>query len=248
MTAEGRNLDPGEVARFAALAARWWDPAGEMGALHAINAPRTDWIAARTTLHGRRVADIGCGGGLLSEALARRGAVVTAIDAAAASIEVARLHALETGVGPIDYRCVLAEDLAATEPGAFDVVTCLEMLEHVPDPAAVVLAAARLLGPGGDLFVSTIARTPAAWLLAVVAAEYALGLVPRGTHDYGRFIRPSELAAAVRDAGLEVVEITAMHFNPLTRAVRFGGRPEVNYLLHARRPPDRDACGTGAVT
>ena len=229
------NVDPAEVARFEAMAHRWWDPEGDFRPLHDINPARLDWIAARHPLAGARALDVGCGGGLLSEGMARAGATVLGIDAGEAPLTVARLHALESGVA-LDYRQCPAEALAAEQPGAFDVVTCLEMLEHVPEPDSVLRACATLVRPGGDLFFSTINRNPKAWALAVVGAEYVLGLLPRGTHDYTRFLKPSELARGLRAAGLELKEIAGMRYNPLTRECRIGRDLDVNYIVHAIRP------------
>jgi len=228
------NVDGHEIAKFEALAHRWWDPTGDFRPLHDINPARLAYIAERCALAGCHTLDIGCGGGILTEALARAGAHVTGIDMGEAPLAVARLHALETGT-TVDYRHGTAEALADESPGAFDVVTCLEMLEHVPDPASVVSACARLARPGGHVFFSTINRNPKAWALAVVAAEYVLRLLPRGTHDYAKFITPSELARAVRAAGLDVVEIAGMTYNPFTRQVTIGDDVDVNYLLYARK-------------
>lgn len=229
------NVDPAEIARFEALAARWWDAAGEFRPLHEINPLRANWIDERAPVAGRRILDVGCGGGILAEALARRGAQVTGIDLGEAPLAVARLHGIESDVA-VDYRRIAAEALAAETPGTFDVVTCLEMLEHVPDPAAVVRACAALVKPGGHLFFSTINRNPKAFALAIIGAEYLLGLLPRGTHTYARFIRPAELAAWCRSAGLEVHDMTGMLYNPLTRSYRLKARDvDVNYLLHATR-------------
>lgn len=233
--AQQDNVDPRESGKFDALAARWWDPEGDFRTLHDINGPRVDYLAERVSLDGVRVLDVGCGGGVLSEALAERGARVTGIDAAGRVLEVARLHMAESGLD-IDYRQVTAESLAQTDAGAFDVVCCLEMLEHVPDPAQTVAACGQLCKPGGQLLLSTINRSPLAWATAIVGAEYLLGLLPRGTHRYDRLIRPDELAAACRRCGLDVREITGMGYNPLSRTVRIGGAPKVNYFLHATRP------------
>ena len=231
------NLDPAEAEKFDGLASRWWDPQGDFRPLHDINGPRADYIADRVELTDSAVIDIGCGGGLLCEALAKRGASVTGLDAAEKPLAVARLHQTESELEiEIDYRQGTAEELAAERAGEFDVVCCLEMLEHVPDPASTVAACAALVRPGGQLFFSTINRRPLAWAGAIVGAEYVLGLLPRGTHRYDRLIKPSELASACRQAGLVVNEIVGMAYNPFSRTVRVGGAPSINYLLHARRP------------
>lgn len=231
----GDNVDPAEIARFEQLAARWWDRESEFRPLHEINPLRANWIDERAPVAGRRILDVGCGGGILAEALARRGAEVTGIDLGEAPLAVARLHAIESGVA-VTYRHIAVERLAAEAPEQFDTVTCLEMLEHVPDPAAVVAACARLVRPGGHLFFSTINRNPKSFALAIVGAEYVLRLLPRGTHTYERFIRPSELAAWCRAAGLEVHDLTGLRYNPLTRSYRLHpGDVSVNYLLHASR-------------
>ncbi len=229
------NADPAELARFNALAARWWDPDGESRPLHDLNPARLAYIAERVTLQGATVLDLGCGGGLLSEALARAGARVTGIDLGSEVIDVARLHLLESGLA-VDYRECSAEALAAEQPGTFDVVACMEMLEHVPDPGAILVAASTLLKPGGRLFASTLNRTPRAFALAIVGAEYLARLLPRGTHRYARFIRPSELACWARAAGLELEDVSGLHYNPLTRRARTGGDPAVNYLACFRKP------------
>lgn len=229
------NVDPAEAGKFDALAARWWDPEGEFRTLHDINGPRVAFISERTTLQGSAVLDVGCGGGILSEALAHRGARMTGIDVAGKSLAVARMHQAESGL-EIDYRDVTAEKLAEAQPGQFDVVCCLEMLEHVPDPLSVVQACATLARPGADLFFSTINRSPLSWAAAIVGAEYILGLLPRGTHRYDRLIRPEELARACRSVGLVVTEISGMDYNPLSRTVKLGSRPRINYLVHARKP------------
>ncbi len=229
------NLDPREAEAFNRMASRWWDPEGDFRPLHDLNGPRVDWISALARPAGKRLLDIGCGGGLLAESMARAGAQVTAIDMAEKPLMVARLHQVESGL-EIDYRQQTAEQLAGQEPGGFDVVCCLEMLEHVPDPASVVAACLLLVKPGGDLFFSTINRSPLAWSLAIFGAEYVLGLLPRGTHRYDRLIRPSELAGFVRGAGGHVESIQGVAYNPFSRTVTLGGSPRVNYLLHACRP------------
>ncbi|HSH49735.1 MAG TPA: bifunctional 2-polyprenyl-6-hydroxyphenol methylase/3-demethylubiquinol 3-O-methyltransferase UbiG [Halomonas sp.] len=229
------NVDHAEIAKFEALADRWWDPDGEFKPLHQINPLRLDFIDARSGLAGRRVLDVGCGGGILSESMAHRGAVVTGIDMGEAPLEVARLHAEQAGV-EVEYRRISVEEMAEAHAGEFDVVTCLEMLEHVPDPASAVRACAQLVKPGGQVFFSTINRNPKAYALAVIGAEYVLGMLPRGTHDYQRFIRPSELAGWCRDAGLEVREQSGLTYQPLIRRFRLSARDvSVNYLMHCRR-------------
>jgi 2-polyprenyl-6-hydroxyphenyl methylase / 3-demethylubiquinone-9 3-methyltransferase len=231
------NSDKAEIRKFEALAARWWDPNSEFRPLHEINPLRMGFINRKVNPAGKRIVDIGCGGGILSEALARQGADVTGIDLADASLTVARLHQLESGL-QIDYRLIAAEALAAEQPGSFDVVTCMEMLEHVPDPAAIVHACATLLKPGGHLFCSTINRNPKAYLFAVLGAEYVLNLLPRGTHDYARFIKPSELSGWARRAGLTQGELTGMGYNPFTRVYSLQKNIDVNYLAHFTRPPE----------
>ncbi len=229
------NVDKDEIAKFEALAHRWWDPAGDFRPLHDINPARLRYITERCPPVDIRAVDIGCGGGLLAEALAAAGAQVVGIDMGEAPLAVARLHALESGV-QVDYRQTTAEDLARSAPEAFDLVTCLEMLEHVPDPASVVNACATLAKPGGHLVFSTINRNPKAWAMAVVGAEYILGLLPRGTHEYDKFIKPAELARCAREAKLDVIEIRGMSYNPFTRTVSIGDDVDVNYLLYARKP------------
>jgi 2-polyprenyl-6-hydroxyphenyl methylase/3-demethylubiquinone-9 3-methyltransferase len=231
----GRNADPAEIAKFDAAAPRWWDPDGEFRPLHDLNPARLDYIEARAGLAGRRVADVGCGGGLLAEGMARRGARVLGIDLAPEALAVARLHALESGLA-IEYRETAVEALAAEEPGTCDLVTCLEMLEHVPDPAAIVGSIARLLRPGGHAIFSTINRNPRAFALAIVGAEYLMRLLPMGTHRYARLIRPSELARWARDAGLELVDLAGLAYDPFSRRARLTGDVSVNYLAHFRRP------------
>ena len=247
--AAGGNADPAEIARFDELAARWWDPDGEFAPLHRINPLRLGWIEARAALRGRRVLDVGCGGGILAEAMARRGADVLGIDLAEASLGVARLHAREHDVA-LDYRTLSAEDCAAEMPARFDVVTCLEMLEHVPDPGSVVAACARLVRPGGRLFFSTLNRNLKSRLFAIVGAEYVLRLLPRGTHDFERFIRPSELDAYCRRAGLRLDAVTGLVYNPLTRRYRLDADDiDVNYMVAATRaaPASADAGAAGGV-
>jgi len=229
------NADPREIARFAAQADSWWDPAGPFGALHAINDLRLSFIAGHGPLAGRAVLDVGCGGGILAEALARRGAAVTGIDASAEAIAAARRHAAAAGLA-IDYRVATAEAFAAAAEARFDAVVCMELLEHVPQPAEVVRACGRLVRPGGDLFFATINRHPEAFFFAILGAEWLLGLVARGTHRYRRFVRPAELSAWCRRAGLVPGETRGLHYNPFSRRFRTGGHTRVNYMLHARRP------------
>lgn len=229
------NVDRDEIAKFEALASRWWDPHSEFKPLHDINPLRLDFIDARCGLAGRKVVDVGCGGGILAESMAHRGAQVTGIDMGEAPLGVARLHAQESGV-EVDYRHTSAEALAAEHPGEFDVVTCMEMLEHVPDPGSVVQACARLVKPGGHIFFSTINRTPKAYALAIVGAEYVLRMLPRGTHEYNKFIRPSELAGWCREHRIAVREQSGLVYNPLTRRYRLTSTDvDVNYLMHCRQ-------------
>lgn len=233
---DGVNVDPAEIQKFDALASRFWDPAGEFGPLHQLNPLRLGYVEhAAGGLAGARVLDVGCGGGLLAEALAGRGADVTGIDLSPSLLSVAELHALDSGV-PVRYRRISAEQLADEQPGAFDVVTCMEMLEHVPDPASVIGALARLVRPGGTIVVSTLNRTPKAFLLAIVGAEYVLRLLPRGTHEYAKFIRPSELGRAARGHGLQVQDVMGLVMDPLTRRFRLERDVAVNYLCHLVRP------------
>ena len=229
------NVDSQEVARFNEVAARWWDADGPFRPLHELNPERLAFIAERQPLKGARVVDIGCGGGILSESMARAGAQVTAIDLAPEALDVARLHALESGLA-IDYRLVSAEALAAEMPGQFDAVTCLEMLEHVPDPLSALRACAGLLKPGGRLFLSTLNRTPKAFALGIVGAEYVLGLLPRGTHRYERFLKPSELRRALVDLGFDQLEYAGLSYDPFTRRARRNADLSINYLVAAVRP------------
>lgn len=229
------NVDRREIAKFESLASRWWDPEGDFRPLHDINPARLQYVLERTDLDAGPVLDVGCGGGILAEALARAGGRVTGIDMAASPLSVARLHALDTGID-VEYLATTAEALAEERPGAFATVTCMEMLEHVPDYPSTVRACAELTAPGGNLFFSTINRNPKAYLLAVVGAEYVLGLLPKGTHDYEKFIRPHELAEAVRQAGLVVQDVRGMRYNPFTRSCRLTRDVDVNYLLHAKKP------------
>ena len=227
------NFSQAELDRFNELAHRWWDPEGPQKALHALNPVRLRYVAERVRLRDAEVLDVGCGGGLLSEALAGEGARVTAIDLAPDLLRIARLHGLESGVH-VDYRQTPVEALAAERPGSFDAITCMEMLEHVPDPASVIGACARLLKPGGTLFLSTLNRTPAAFALAIVGAEYLARLLPKGTHRYRDFIRPSELAAWLRDAGLSLEDVSGLLYEPWRHAARLTHRTDVNYLACAR--------------
>jgi 2-polyprenyl-6-hydroxyphenyl methylase/3-demethylubiquinone-9 3-methyltransferase len=228
------NVDPQEVEKFAALAHRWWDPHSEFRPLHEINPLRLDWIDRAAPLARKAALDVGCGGGILAEAMAKRGARVKGIDLSDKALKIAQLHALESKAA-VEYEAISAEDLAAREPGAYDIVTCMELLEHVPDPASTVRACARLARSGGHVFFSTINRNLKSYLFAVIGAEYVLKLLPRGTHDYAKFVKPSELARHCRAAGLEVREITGMTYNPLTRIYSLGDDAGVNYLVHCTR-------------
>ncbi|MDO5626473.1 MAG: bifunctional 2-polyprenyl-6-hydroxyphenol methylase/3-demethylubiquinol 3-O-methyltransferase UbiG [Pseudomonadota bacterium] len=234
MTAD--NVDQAELAKFSALAHQWWDTEGEFASLHDINPLRLDWIDQISPLQGTRVLDVGCGGGILADAMARKGAQVLGIDLADKSLKVAQLHALEAQTPGITYRHVAAETLAEEMPGHFDTVTCMEMLEHVPDPAAIVRACAALVKPGGWVCFSTLSRNPKSFLLAIVGAEYLMGMVPRGTHEYARFIRPHELATHCRAAGLTPEHARGLAYNPLSQRYRLTADTSVNYMLAARRP------------
>ena len=235
MTAARQNVDAAEVAKFDALAARWWDPDGEFRPLHEINPLRLDWIRKYANVDGSKVLDIGCGGGILTEAMAAAGATATGLDMAEKPLAVARLHQIESGLD-VNYQQGTAEELASKEAGQYDVVTCLEMLEHVPEPSQVIASACRLVRPGGDVFFSTINRTPRSFMFAIVGAEYVLKLLPAGTHEYQKFIRPSELESWARDAGLQHRSSIGMHYNPLTKEYTLAPGLDVNYLMHFHRP------------
>jgi 2-polyprenyl-6-hydroxyphenyl methylase/3-demethylubiquinone-9 3-methyltransferase len=234
-TAASDNFTQSELDKFNELAHRWWDSQGPQKALHALNPTRLGYVAARVPLRGARVLDLGCGGGLLSEAMAREGAHVTGIDLAPDLIRIAKLHRLESGVD-VDYRLVAAERLAADEPGTFDAIACMEMLEHVPDPASILRACATLLRPGGRLVVSTLNRTPAAFAVAIVGAEYIARLLPKGTHQYRDFIRPSELAAWLRESGMQLEDVSGLVYEPWRNGARLSSRTDVNYLACALKP------------
>ena len=230
------NADPAELAKFSELAHRWWDPDSEFRPLHQINPLRLDWIHGLSALTGKRVLDVGCGGGILADSMARKGADVLGIDLATKALRVAQLHALEAGTQNVQYREISAEAMAAEQPAGFDVVTCMEMLEHVPDPASVVRACATLVKPGGWVFFSTINRNAKAFMLAIVGAEYVLKMLPRGTHEYAKMIRPSELAGHCRSVGLDVLHTKGLEYNPLTRRYWLSANTSVNYLFATRRP------------
>lgn len=229
------NVDPAELEKFSELAHRWWDPESEFRPLHEINPLRLDYIDGIAVLHGKKVLDVGCGGGILAEAMAARGALVTGIDLADKPLKVAQLHLLESRLGVV-YRNIAVETLAQEVPHSFDVVTCMEMLEHVPDPASAVRACAGLLKPGGHAFFATLNRNPKSYLYAIIGAEYVLNLLPRGTHDYARFIKPSELSATCRSAGLDISGITGMTYNPFSKIYALEADTSVNYILCARAP------------
>lgn len=229
------NADPLELQKFGDLAHRWWDPTSEFRPLHEINPLRLEWINARVPLAGKKVADVGCGGGILAESMAKKGANVTGIDLSEKPLKVADLHSLESGV-QVRYELIAAEALAAREPGQYDVVTCMEMLEHVPDPASIVKACATLVKPGGHVFFSTINRNPKAYLFAVIGAEYLLKLLPKGTHDYAKFLTPAELAHFIRGAGLDMDSLKGMGYNPLTKIYSLNQDTSVNYMVACTRP------------
>ena len=229
------NVDPAELEKFSELAHRWWDPQSEFRPLHEINPLRLDYIDRIAKLTGKKVLDVGCGGGILAEAMAARGAIVTGIDLADKPLKVAQLHLLESGQ-QVDYRRIAVEELAMEAPASFDVVTCMEMLEHVPDPAAVVDACAALLKPGGNAFFATLNRNPKSYLFAIIGAEYVLNMLPRGTHEYERFIKPSELSATCRRAGLEIIDLIGMTYNPFTKVYALGTDTDVNYILSTGKP------------
>ena len=234
MSGSTRNADPAELAKFAALAQSWWDPAGPSKPLHQLNPLRLRYVEQAVGLRDARVLDVGCGGGILSEAMANIGARVLGIDLSQAVLDVAELHALE-GKLAVEYRCIAAEELASAQPGSFDLVTCMEMLEHVPDPAAMLAALAALAKPGGDIIVSTLNRKPSAFAVAIIGAEYIARALPRGTHEYLKFIRPSELARWGRSAGLNLIDLAGITYNPLTRAFRLSSNTDINYLAHFTR-------------
>jgi 2-polyprenyl-6-hydroxyphenyl methylase/3-demethylubiquinone-9 3-methyltransferase len=234
MNTARENVDPAEVAKFDALASRWWDPEGEFRALHEINPLRLDWIRQHAQLAGTKIVDIGCGGGILAESMAKAGATVTGIDMAEGPLAVARLHQHESGA-KVDYRQATAEELASEAAASFDIVTCLEMLEHVPDPSEVIRSCAELVKPGGHVFFSTINRNPKSFAFAIVGAEYVLKLLPAGTHEYEKFIRPSELESWARPAGLSLKDSIGMHYNPITKEYSLGENLDVNYLMYFQR-------------
>lgn len=229
------NVDQSEIDKFSALAHRWWDPNSEFKPLHAINPLRLGWIKSITNLEGKQVLDVGCGGGILAESLSQAGATVTGIDLSSKALKVAELHQLESGTS-VQYRSISAEDLAKEGTKSFDVVTCMEMLEHVPDPSSVVKACAALCKPGGHVFFSTLNRNPKSYLFAIIGAEYVLQLLPKGTHQYEKFIKPSELAQFTRTAGLELLQLKGMTYNPITQLYRLGDDTDVNYMMATRKP------------
>jgi 2-polyprenyl-6-hydroxyphenyl methylase/3-demethylubiquinone-9 3-methyltransferase len=233
-TTQSHNVDPAEIAKFEALASRWWDKTSEFKPLHDINPLRVNYIDERASLAGKKVLDVGCGGGILSEAMAHRGAEVHGIDMGEAPLAVAQLHSLESGVS-VNYRQITAEELAEQEPGTYDIVTCLEMLEHVPSPQSVIDACQKLLKPGGHLFLSTINRNPKSYLFAIIGAEHVLKMLPKGTHEYKKFIKPSELGTYVRNANLEMLDLTGMTYNPLINEYKLSRDVDVNYLMHTKK-------------
>jgi len=233
-TEHTNNVDPSEIQKFEDLASRWWDPESEFRPLHAINPLRTEYINLHSPVKGLKVLDVGCGGGLISEAMAEFGADVTGIDMGEAPLSVAKLHLLESG-NQVEYIKITAEELAEQRPEHYDVVTCLEMLEHVPDPSSVISACERMVKPGGDVYFSTINRNPKAWLFAIVGAEYILNLLPRGTHEYDKLIKPSELDGYARDAGLSMKRMIGLHYNPFTRGYKLAPGVDVNYMIHTKK-------------
>jgi 2-polyprenyl-6-hydroxyphenyl methylase/3-demethylubiquinone-9 3-methyltransferase len=235
-SAERENFDPAEVSKFDDLASRWWDPEGEFKPLHQMNPLRLDYIDDRAPLDGKRCLDVGCGGGILSEGMAAKNATVTGIDFAGAALNVARLHLKTSGLESVRYLEISADSLAVEEAGSYDIVTCLEVLEHVPDPALLIDACARLVKPGGDIFLSTINRNAKSFAMAIVGAEYLLKLLPKGTHEYEKFIQPAELDDWGRAAGLELLDLTGMQYSPFSQAFSLGGSVDVNYLAHFKRP------------
>jgi 2-polyprenyl-6-hydroxyphenyl methylase/3-demethylubiquinone-9 3-methyltransferase len=232
---KGKNIDDSELEKFDAIASGWWDPEGPFRPLHELNPARLRFISERAEIEDASVLDVGCGGGILAEAMARKGGQITGIDVAPRVLATAKLHLLESGLD-IDYREITVEDQAQESPAAFDLVSCMEMLEHVPDPASIIQSVQELLKPGGNGFFSTLNRTPLAFALGIVGAEHIARLLPRGTHRFDRFIRPSELSAWLRQAGLVVRDIVGLHYNPITRTVMLGGNVKVNYLVHATKP------------
>ena len=232
----GANIDPHEIAKFEELASRWWDRESEFKPLHDINPLRVDFIDQLASLNGKKILDVGCGGGILSEAMAHRGAEVTGIDMGEAPLKVAKLHGLESGVS-VSYRQITVEELASEQPGSYDVVTCMEMMEHVPDPSSIVDACSRLVKPGGHVFFSTLNRNPKSYMMAIVGAEHLLKLVPKGTHDFKKFIRPSELANWIRQSGLQSKKITGLTYNPLSKSYKLNDKDvDVNYMIATRKP------------
>jgi len=233
MTTE--NIDQSEIDKFSELASRWWDKTSEFKPLHAINPLRLNWIKEHCSLENQQVLDIGCGGGILTESLAASGAKAKGIDLSKKALQVAKLHALETNIS-VEYELISAEDLAVQEPAQYDVITCMEMLEHVPDPRSIVQACAQLAKPGATLFFSTLNRNPKSYLMAIIGAEYILKLLPRGTHEYAKFIKPSELSGFIREAGLEVVDMMGLHFNPIIDKYSLGPNVDVNYMFAVKKP------------